>query len=143
MSSIFIDSKALFPIWIKFTPILNNSGKVIGAKVLPPDAEGENVKVLMCFASGRDYDRYSKMLEEVSIINHITGDPVINARPYYILLATNFFSVWGVFATLEEAEKAEETSFIPITEEAVKHTEFSVVRALGIKWIKTVTGAKI
>ena len=139
--SIFIDKAALIPIIVKFIPVLDDKGRLFACKVLRDDAEDDNVKVLICYTRGRDYEKYSQILEEVTVINHITGEPVITARHYYQLLASNFFSTWGVFKTVEEAEKAaEENKLNIITDEAIKGTDFSIIRALGVKWIKIVSG---
>ncbi len=127
--SIFVEDQ--FQITIKFSYVTTQEGRVTGVRVLPLNAEGESVNTLICDASGRDFDTMSQILEDATIINHITGKPIVRNRVLSRLIILRFLRNF----------RDESNNPIAITPESIGKIHYDIVRALARSWL-TQTSSK-
>ena len=132
--SIFIDPNQTFPITVK----LKITGKIddiaTSIKILKPDEEGDDVLEIVCDVTGRDFDTMSKILEEATIINAVTGNPMVRISVFCKLIVLNFFKSWNL-------KDSETNRQIPINLETLGKMRYEIVKALAKEWVR-VTGAK-
>ena len=95
--SIFVNPEETFPIIIRFK-IKNVVNEVITAvKILKPNEESDDDTVsLICDAKGRDFETMSNILEEATIINAVTGNPMVRTFVLCKLIILSFFSSWNL-----------------------------------------------
>jgi hypothetical protein len=126
--SIFVDPNALVTISLRYIELKNESDKVIGVKVLLEDSpHQENEKEIVCMARGRDYQTMSEILEECTLINHITGKPMIRSKVFRTMVMEKFFTTWNV---LDDAGL-----MIPITLDKINNMYDQLVKRLVNKWL--------
>jgi hypothetical protein len=130
--SIFVDPNQTFPIVLNFEYVLNANGVVTGIRLLGEQAEGPGVQTLICHAAGRDYDTMSRVLEESTIINHITGQPVVRHSLFCRLIVLRFVRSWNV--------KDEHGNPVPIKSETLGKLRYELVRAIAREWLKITSG---
>ena len=127
--NIFVDPKITFKITIKYEHIANSDGVITGVKILPSNVEkSETVRSLVCHCAGRDYDNMSKVLEESTIINHITGRPLVRYSLFCKLIVLRFVKHWT--ATHIDGNP------IPIRSETVNQMQYDIIKAISKEWIK-------
>lgn len=132
--SIFVNPEETFPVIIRFK-IKNVVNEVITAvKILKPNEESDDDTVsLICDARGRDFETMSNILEEATIINAVTGNPMVRTFVLCKLIILSFFSSWNL-------KDAETGNVVPITSENIGKTRHEVVRALAQEWLKITSG---
>ena len=132
--SIFVNPEETFPVIIRFK-IKNVVNDVITAvKILKPNEESDDDTVsLICDAKGRDFETMSNILEEATIINAVTGNPMVRTFVLCKLIILSFFSSWNL-------KDAETGNVVPITSENIGKTRHEVVRALAQEWLKITSG---
>jgi hypothetical protein len=130
--SIFVDPNQTFPITLNFEYLRNTEGVVTGIRLLPEQSEGPEVQTLICQAAGRDYDTMSRVLEESTIINHITGQPVVRHSLFCRLIVLRFVRSWNV--------KDEHGNPVPIKSETLGKLRYELVRAITREWLKLTSG---
>jgi hypothetical protein len=132
--SIFVNPEETFPVIIRFK-IKNVVNEVITAvKILKPNEESDDDTVsLICDAKGRDFETMSNILEEATIINAVTGNPMVRTFVLCKLIILSFFSSWNL-------KDAETGNVVPITSENIGKTRHEVVRALAQEWLKITSG---
>jgi hypothetical protein len=132
--SIFIDPDQTFEITVRFIlkGSINDTSSAI--KILRGEEEDENQIELTCDVSGRDFDTMSKILEEATIINSVTGAPMVRTSIFCKLVILNFFRAWN----LNDSETGKQ---VPITQETVGKMRYELVRELTSKWLD-LTSAK-
>ena len=132
--SIFVNPEETFPIIIRFK-IKNVVNEVITAvKILKPNEESDDDTVsLICDAKGRDFETMSNILEEATIINAVTGNPMVRTFVLCKLIILSFFSSWNL-------KDAETGNTVPITSENIGKTRHEIVRALAQEWLKITSG---
>jgi hypothetical protein len=132
--SIFVNPEETFPIIIRFK-IKNVVNEVITAvKILKPNEESDDDTVsLICDARGRDFETMSNILEEATIINAVTGNPMVRTFVLCKLIILSFFSSWNL-------KDAETGNVVPITSENIGKTRHEIVRALAQEWLKITSG---
>ncbi len=81
--SIFVNPEETFPIVVKLKVKNEVDGVITSIKICKPDEEGDDIISLICDAKGRDFETMSQILEEATIINAVTGNPMVRT---YILL---------------------------------------------------------
>ena len=114
--SIFVNPEETFPVIIRFK-IKNVVNEVITAvKILKPSEESDDDTIsLICDAKGRDFETMSNILEEATIINAVTGNPMVRTFVLCKLIILSFFSSWNL-------KDAETGNVVPITSENIgKH----------------------
>ena len=132
--SIFVNPEETFPVIIRFK-IKNVVNEVITAvKILKPNEESDDDTIsLICDAKGRDFETMSNILEEATIINAVTGNPMVRTFVLCKLIILSFFSSWNF-------KDAETGNVVPITSENIGKTRHEVVRALAQEWLKITSG---
>jgi hypothetical protein len=132
--SIFVNPEETFPVIIRFK-IKNVVNEVITAvKILKPNEESDDDTVsLICDAKGRDFETMSNILEEATIINAVTGNPMVRTFVLCKLILLSFFSSWNL-------KDAETGNVVPITSENIGKTRHEIVRALAQEWLKITSG---
>ncbi len=132
--SIFVNPEETFPVIIRFK-IKNVVNEVITAvKILKPNEESDDDTVsLICDAKGRDFETMSNILEEATIINAVTGNPMVRTFVLCKLIILSFFSSWNL-------KDAETGNVVPITSENIGKTRHEIVRALAQEWLKITSG---
>lgn len=130
--SIFVDPNQTFPITLNFEYLRSPDGVVTGIRLLSEQSEGEDVQTLICHAAGRDYDTMSRVLEESTIINHITGQPVVRQSLFCRLIVLRFVRSWNV--------KDEHGNPVPIKSETLGKLRYELVRAITREWLKLTSG---
>ena len=132
--SIFVNPEETFPVIIRFK-IKNVVNEVITAvKILKPNEESDDDTVsLICDAKGRDFETMSNILEEATIINAVTGNPMVRTFVLCKLIILSFFSSWNL-------KDAETGNTVPITSENIGKTRHEIVRALAQEWLKLTSG---
>ena len=132
--SIFVNPEETFPVIIRFK-IKNVVNEVITAvKILKPNEESDDDTVsLICDAKGRDFETMSNILEEATIINAVTGNPMVRTFVLCKLILLSFYSSWNL-------KDAETGNVVPITSENIGKTRNEIVRALAQEWLKITSG---
>lgn len=122
-----------FPVRIKYRDILNEDGKVVGAKVLRDEEEGDDIQVFEVQAIGRVSEYFSRLVENSYIINHVTGLPLCRMRLFCDGVFRDFFRKWN----LVDAETGE---MIPMSDQMIMWFDYGVKRAAVRKWLKITGG---
>ncbi len=131
--SIFVDPNALISLNVRYLELKNEKDEVIGAKILPELSPiEENEKQIICEARGRDYETISNILEECTVINHITGKPMIRSKIFRRMVIECFFVSWNQYDSNE--------TMIPITKITINNMFEQLVRALVNQWTVKTTG---
>ena len=132
--SIFVNPEETFPIIIRFK-IKNIVNDVItSVKILKPNEESDEDTIsLICDAKGRDFETMSNILEEATIINAVTGNPMVRTFVLCKLIILSFFTTWNL-------KDAETGNIVPITSENIGKTRHEIVRALAQEWLKITSG---
>jgi hypothetical protein len=132
--SIFVNPEETFPIIIRFK-IKNIVNEVItSVKILKPSEESDEDTIsLICDAKGRDFETMSNILEEATIINAVTGNPMVRTFVLCKLIILSFFTSWNL-------KDAETGNIVPITSENIGKTRHEIVRALAQEWLKITSG---
>ena len=132
--SIFVNPEETFPIIIRFK-IKNIVNEVItSVKILKPSEESDEDTIsLICDAKGRDFETMSNILEEATIINAVTGNPMVRTFVLCKLIILSFFTSWNL-------KDAETGNVVPITSENIGKTRHEIVRALAQEWLKITSG---
>ena len=132
--SIFVNPEETFPVIIRFK-IKNVVNDVItSVKILKPNEESDDDTIsLICDAKGRDFETMSNILEEATIINAVTGNPMVRTFVLCKLIILSFFSSWNL-------KDAETGNVVPITSENIGKTRHEIVRALAQEWLKITSG---
>lgn len=126
--SIFVDANKTFPVMVKFKFVHNAEGAVTGVRILPRNAEGEGVQSIVCDAVGRDFDTMSKVMEDASLINHVTGKPMVRISVLCRMIILRFFRGWNI--------KDKKTGdAVPITSETLNSLRYEIVRAMAREWL--------
>ena len=132
--SIFVNPEETFPVIIRFK-IKNVVNDVVTAvKILKANEESDEDTIsLICDAKGRDFETMSNILEEASIINAVTGNPMVRTFVLCKLIVLSFFTSWNL-------KDAETGNIVPITSENIGKTRHEIVRALAQEWLKITSG---
>lgn len=133
--SIFVDPNETFPVMVKFRYISQIEGVVTSVAILPNDAEGEGVQILVCDAVGRDFETMSKVMEDATIINHVTGNPMVRISVLCRLVIMRFFRGWNI-----RDQKTGQP--VPINSETLSSIRYEIVRALAREWLR-LTSSKV
>lgn len=128
--SIFIDPNAFFPIEVRYVLVRNAAGKPINARIIKSDAEIQsNEETIVCNARARDFDTFSQIMEEATIINHISAKPMIRTKTLWFAICRKFFIDWN--------EKNKDGELIPIPIESINQPiYYNIIKALASKWLR-------
>ena len=140
--SIFVDPSKRFNIEILFDELLSPSNDVIGYKI---NLNGSCKAV--CEAKGRNFAEMSAIIEEATIINAVTGNPLLRTSILCKLVIASFFSTIKVIKKVEEENEEGEVVIVDNEEvfypdkNNVGQMRYELVKALTKKWLET-TGGK-
>lgn len=99
-----------------------------GIDFLPLEFDGD-CKEIICVCKGRDFDTMSRVLEDSTIINHITGNTMTRTRNLYRGIMCNFVKTWNL--------KDETTGkTLPITAEIVGKLHDEIPRSIAREWLR-------
>ena len=132
--SIFVNPEETFPVIIRFKIKNIVNDVVTSVKILKSNEESDDDTIsLICDAKGRDFETMSNILEEATIINAVTGNPMVRTFVLCKLIILSFFSSWNL-------KDAETGNVVPITSENIGKTRHEIVRALAQEWLKITSG---
>ncbi len=126
--SIFIDKNKLFIVEIKGNYIYDNFNNNIGFKI---KKDGE-INIL-ALASGRDFERMSKIIEDASIINAVTGKPLLRSSIFCKSILVSFFREIQV-------NSEQENSVYPVNLDLVNRLQYDIVKNLANRWLELTDG---
>ena len=126
--SIFIDKNKLFIVEIKGNYIYDNFNNNIGFKI---KKDGE-INIL-ALASGRDFERMSKIIEDASIINAVTGKPLLRSSVFCKSILVSFFREIQV-------NSEQENSVYPVNLDLVNRLQYDIVKNLANRWLELTDG---
>jgi len=126
--SIFIDKNKLFLIEITGNYVFDNFGNNIGFKI----KKDGDVRI-KAVSTGRDFERMSRIIEEASIINHVTGKPLLRSSVFCKMIVSVFFNELLI-------ESTEETNHIVINNEVINSMQYDLVKSLAQKWLEVTDG---
>lgn len=131
--SIFVNPDALITVRVRYIELKNDEEQVVGVKILPENSsKDKKEREIICTARGRDYKTMSEILEQCTLINHITGKPMIRSKIFRTMIMEKFFVTWNVFDSNQ--------NMIPITSSTIDNMFEQLVRKLVNKWIIKTTG---
>ena len=131
--SIFVNPEETFPIIVKLKVKNQVDGVITSIKICKPDEEGDDIISLICDAKGRDFETMSQILEEATIINAVTGNPMVRTYILCKLIILSFFKSWNL-------KDSETGNLIPITNENIGKSRHEIIRALAQEWLKQTSG---
>jgi hypothetical protein len=132
--SIFVNPEETFPVIIRFKIKNIVNDVVTSVKILKSNEESDDDTIsLICDAKGRDFETMSNILEEATIINAVTGNPMVRTFVLCKLIILSFFSSWNL-------KDAETGNIVPITSENIGKTRHEIIRALAQEWLKITSG---
>ncbi len=140
--SIFVDPSKRFIIELYFDELLSPSNDVIGYKI---NSNG-SCKVI-CEAKGRNFAEMSAIIEEATIINAVTGNPLLRTSVLCKLVIASFFSTIKLNKKVEEENEEGEVVLVDNEEvfypdkNNVSQMRYELVKALTKKWLEA-TGGK-
>ena len=129
--SIFVDAGKRFELRLKCNIIKNDDGDILCYKI---DSKGECD--IVCDVKGRNFSDMSNIIEEATIINSVTGNPLLRTSVLCKLIVSNFFSS----IRIKDHDEEEVQVYYPDIH-SVSHMRYELVKALSKKWLE-MTGGK-
>ena len=127
--SIFVDASKRFQISINFDEVKTENGDLICYKF---SESGSNTVV--CDVKARNFADMSHIIEEATIINSVSGNPLLRTSVLCKNIITNFFSV------IKIKDGDNEETYYPDPNN-VNMIRYELVKALSKKWLE-MTGGK-
>ena len=126
--SIFVDAGKRFELILNCTIIRDKNNDVLCYKI---DQNGKSK--IVCDVKGRNFADMSNIIEEATIINSVTGNPLLRTSVLCKNILSNFFSVIKI-----KTEENEEV-FYPDPHN-VNSMRYELVKALSKKWLEMTSG---
>ena len=126
--SIFVVAGKRFELKLNCDVIKNDDGDVLCYKINPQG----NCEII-CDVKGRNFADMSNIIEEATIINSVTGNPLLRTSVLCKNILSNFFSVIKI-----KTEENEEV-FYPDPHN-VNSMRYELVKALSKKWLEMTSG---
>jgi hypothetical protein len=130
---ILVDPTLTFPVRVKYRDVFDRNAIPVGIRILPDDAEGEGVHIFEVQAIGRGGDYVSRVMEECTYFNHVTGKPVVRMRLFCYAVFRHFFKKWN----LADADSGDP---LPMTDQILMWLDWRIVRATVKQWLKITDG---
>lgn len=127
--SIFIDPAKRFEIKLNCDEIKDEQGNILCYKI-----HSNGSSQIVCEAKGRSFNDMSNIIEEATIINSVTGNPLLRTSVLCKKVISTFFSSIKII-------NGEETQVFYPDPNSVNHMRYELVKALTKKWLE-VTGGK-
>lgn len=125
--SIFVTND-IFNFEIVCKKIFASNGKFLNFKV----CDDGDIKIT-CNYIGRSFSKMSKVIEDASIINSVTGKPMLRTSVLCKLVVTNFVKS----ITIKENETE---STIIVDNENVNSMQYDLVKEIAKKWLELTDG---
>jgi hypothetical protein len=126
--SIFVDAGKRFELSLNCKIIKNDAGDILCYKI---DPNGDCL--ISCDVKGRNFSDMSNIIEEATIINSVTGNPLLRTSVLCKNIVTNFFSV----IKIKDGENEE--VYYPDPQN-VNLMRYELVKALSKKWLEMTSG---
>ena len=91
--------------------------------------------VIECDVLGRDFEKMSKVIEDSSIINSVTGKPMLRTS----ILCRSILLFFFKKVTLRKRDGSSESEII-ISTENINRMDYDIVKALSNKWLELTSG---
>ena len=127
--SIFVDAGKRFELKLFCNIIKNENGDILCYKI-DPNGQCE----ISCDVKGRNFADMSNIIEDATIINSVTGNPLLRTSVLCKNIITNFFSV------IKIRDGENEETYYPDPHN-VNMIRYELVKALSKKWLE-MTGGK-
>ncbi len=127
--SIFVDAGKRFELKLNCNIIKNADGEILCYKI---DPKGKCE--ISCDVKGRNFSDMSNIIEESTIINSVTGNPLLRTSVLCKSIITTFFSVIKII----EDDNVE--TYYPDPHN-VSMMRYELVKSLSKKWLE-MTGGK-
>ena len=127
--SIFVDAGKRFELKLNCRIVKDESGDILCYKI-DPNGDCE----IFCDVKGRNFADMSNIIEEATIINSVTGNPLLRTSVLCKNIITNFFSV----VKIKDGDNVE--TYYPDPHN-VSLMRYELVKALSKKWLE-MTGGK-
>jgi hypothetical protein len=135
--SIFVDASKRFELRLKCNIIKDANNEVICYRINP-----EGLATISCDVKARGFSEMSHIIEEATIINSVTGNPLLRTSVLCKLILSTFFSSIRITELVEiEDEMKEQTEVFYPDINNVNHIRYELVKALAKKWLE-LTGGK-
>ena len=135
--SIFVDASKRFELRLKCNIIKDANNEVICYRINP-----EGLTTISCDVKARSFSEMSHIIEEATIINSVTGNPLLRTSVLCKLILSTFFSSIRITELVEiEDEMKEQTEVFYPDINNVNHIRYELVKALSKKWLE-LTGGK-
>jgi hypothetical protein len=127
--SIFVDAGKRFELKLFCNIVKNENGDILCYKI-DPSGQCE----ISCDVKGRNFADMSNIIEDATIINSVTGNPLLRTSVLCKNIITNFFSV------IKIRDGENEETYYPDPHN-VSMIRYELVKALSKKWLE-MTGGK-
>lgn len=135
--SIFVDASKRFELKLKCDVIRDNNNEVICYRI---HQNGESD--ISCDVKARSFSEMSHIIEEATIINSVTGNPLLRTSVLCKLIISTFFSSIRITSkVLVDGEITEQTEVHYPDINNVNYMRYELVKALSKKWLE-LTGGK-
>lgn len=103
--------------------------QVIGFKI------DENGDVSLNFIfTGRDFETMSKIIEDCSIINSVTGKPLLRSGLFTKLILLNFVKEINLVSEFQNFQ-------ISVNQSTLNNLHYDIVKCIAMKWLELTDGA--
>lgn len=135
--SIFVDASKRFELKLSCDIIKDVNGEIICYRIHPA-----GVATISCDVKARSFSEMSNIIEESTIINSVTGNPLLRTSVLCRMILATFFSSIRITEKVEVDEKVEEQTEVYYPDiNNVNHMRYELVKALAKKWLE-LTGGK-
>jgi len=135
--SIFVDASKRFELRLKCDVIRDYNNEIICYRI---HQNGESD--ISCDVKARSFSEMSHIIEEATIINSVTGNPLLRTSVLCKLIISTFFSSIRItHKIVVDDETKEETEVHYPDINNVNHMRYELVKALAKKWLE-LTGGK-
>ena len=126
--SIFVDAGKRFELKLKCKIVRDKNNDVLCYKF---DNDGDCE--IICDVKGRSFAEMSNIIEDATIINSVTGNPLLRTSVLCKNIIVNFFSVIRI------KDKKNEETYYPDSHN-VNEMRYELVKNLSKKWLEMTSG---
>jgi hypothetical protein len=140
--SIFVDPSKRFELKLNFDEIKTENGDIVCYKF-----HDDGLCTVSCDVKARNFADMSHIIEEATIINSVTGNPLLRTSVLCKLVVATFFSSIKLIIRSQEVDEKGKTTtsekeevFYP-DKNSVNNMRYELVKILTKKWLE-LTGGK-
>lgn len=135
--SIFVDASKRFELKLNCDVIRDAEKEIICYKISPSGSS-----VISCDVKARSFSEMSHIIEESTIINSVTGNPLLRTSVLCRMILSTFFSSIRITEKVIVDDKEEDQTEVYYPDiNNVNHMRYELVKALSKKWLE-LTGGK-